>query len=213
MESFSRRRTLRALAAAPLGGLMVLPASAAETLHGETDMKDDRLAILEDRQRIQDVLMQYARGWDRLDEQMLRDCFFPDATHEHGGFEGQSQDFITGGLVSVGKVIATRHMITNIWIEVDGDRAISECYFAASHRRFDKTGEREEDYFLQGRYLDRFERREGRWKIAHRLGVNELKWIEPRLERDVSLAVEEQRAHRKPLDPYYAMLEAFRKGL
>src|SRR5262249_58000121 len=64
------------------------------------------------------------------------------------------------------------HMVTSQLIEIDGDVAASEAYFFASH--VERVGE--EDLVLQsiGRYLDRFERRDGEWRIARRTILSEI---------------------------------------
>jgi hypothetical protein len=51
-------------------------------------------------------------------------------------------------------------------IEVDGDVARSESYLVAYHR-VEHDG-REFDSLLGARYVDRFERRSGEWRIAQR---------------------------------------------
>src|SRR5258708_33862880 len=59
------------------------------------------------------------------------------------------------------------HQITNILIELDGDRASSEAYFTASLQSEPKHGVITE-HLYRGRYLDRWARREGHWAIDHR---------------------------------------------
>ncbi|MDX3899120.1 MAG: nuclear transport factor 2 family protein [Sphingobium sp.] len=160
---------------------------------------------LEDRQQITDVLHRYARGWDRFDADALYASFHPDSTHQHGGFEGLSVDFIKFGLEMCAPVHAMTHLITNVSIWLDGDRATSECHFLAHHRR-DSDGGGQEDMFLKGRYLDRFDRRAGEWRIAHRLGLHDFERIVQPADRTLADAPADQLGHRKPHDPLYAML-------
>lgn len=63
---------------------------------------------------------------------------------------------------------SSTHMVSNVMIEVNGDRAVSECHFLAHHRRAREGAAGEEEDVLKGRYLDRFERRDGAWRIANR---------------------------------------------
>jgi hypothetical protein len=57
-------------------------------------------------------------------------------------------------------------MIGNVLIELEGDEAFGEVYFQAYHK---VEGERGfEDIVISGRYLDRYEKREGEWKMAYR---------------------------------------------
>jgi len=165
-----------------------------------------RLDEIETRQQITEILYRYARGWDLLDEEMIRSCFFADAEHQHSSFKGRSHDFITRALPMVSKTRSTSHAISNVMIEIRGDAAVSDCYFLAHHRRLNTEGSDEEDYFLGGRYLDRFEKRDGVWKIARRRGLNSLERIVPRTDRSFATAAPESFTGRKPDDPLYAFL-------
>ncbi|RYG91060.1 MAG: hypothetical protein EON58_18980, partial [Alphaproteobacteria bacterium] len=47
-----------------------------------------------DRVEIQNVLGRYCRGIDRLDRELLRTVYHPDANDDHGVFNGNAYDFI-----------------------------------------------------------------------------------------------------------------------
>jgi hypothetical protein len=74
-----------------------------------------------------------------------------------------------------------------IMIEVDGDNAYAETYFSAYHRMRAKGDplaasnayDTEMDFLVGGRYIDRFQRREGVWKISHRTGLTDWTRVEP----------------------------------
>ena len=206
-DKTQRRSALRALLAVPLGlagiAAMTTPARAADKRKGDNKQTLDWLVA---HQQITDVLYLYARGWDRYDEDIIRACFWPDSMHQHGGFKGKSQDFVTAGMKGVKSVIGTSHMITNPLIVIDGDKAISECHFLSHHRRPKKTGDGEEYWYLKGRYLDRFERREGVWKIAYRRGLHDYSQTFGPTDDFIAKATPEQMSHRKPDDPLYALL-------
>ena len=51
---------------------------------------------------------------------------------------------------------------------MDGDIAQVESYVLAWHPVYDEQAGRETHALAGGRYLDRFERRDGEWKIADR---------------------------------------------
>jgi ketosteroid isomerase-like protein len=119
------------------------------------------------KQEIHEVLMRYCRGIDRRDAELLHDVYHPDATDDHGGFAGLAADFVPWAIEALGRDENTSHYIANELVEVDGDVAFSESYFHAVHRRAQKDGTRV-DLVFQGRYVDRFECREGRWRIADR---------------------------------------------
>ena len=129
------------------------------------------LRILIDKQEICEVLLRYCRGMDRLDESLLRTVYHPDATDDHGVFKGKASDFIDWALdYSKTNMKMTWHVIMNVLIEVDGDAADSEAYSVAFHR---VKGQKDFDWIVGGRFIDRFERRKGVWKIAQRRVVFE----------------------------------------
>lgn len=168
------------------------------------------LAGLAAKQAITEVLYLYARGWDRMDEEALRACFHPDSTHSHAGFEGLSHDFIDFGLKACRSVSGMSHLITNPMIVVTGDQAISECSFLAHHRRPRADGGvGEEDMFLKGRYLDRFEQRAGLWRIARREAFHDFERIEPPADQTLAAMPPEQKGRFKPDDALYRMLAEF----
>jgi hypothetical protein len=170
----------------------------------------DALATLLAKQEITEVLFRYCRGCDRADEEALRSCFHPDAVHFHGGFKGRSADFIESAMTIVRPLKSSTHMVSNVMIEVNGDRAVSECHFLAHHRRAREGAAGEEDMFLKGRYLDRFERRDGAWRIANRTGLHDFERILDPADRTLEDAPADQLGRKKPDDPIYAMLASLR---
>ncbi|MFM8863148.1 MAG: nuclear transport factor 2 family protein, partial [Acidimicrobiia bacterium] len=51
-------------------------------------------AIVADRLAIADLMALYCRGIDRLDRDLVRSCFHPDATDTHGSFHGTIDEFL-----------------------------------------------------------------------------------------------------------------------
>ena len=97
-----------------------------------------------------------------------------DGTADYRGiFHGLGSEFID----SVWQVHASfgthARQLTNILIEVDGDRAISEAYVTVVLRG-DPAGTGLLTLAEIGRYLDRWERRNGRWAISARVYVTDL---------------------------------------
>jgi SnoaL-like domain len=136
-----------------------------------------------DKRAIQEVVMQLARGTDRLDGELIRSCYHPDGFVDHNIFRGDPEAFTTWVLRVLKRFAATMHFVGSALIELeppaqDGAPATvarSETYCIA-HQVFPETdpgGER--DLVLGLRYVDRFERRVGddgslgRWLIAHRV--------------------------------------------
>jgi hypothetical protein len=75
--------------------------------------------------------------------------------------------------------IANHHMIGNSLIEFDDneDMAFGEIYFNAYHKTI--VDGINTDVIIAGRYLDRYERRNGIWKISYRSEVNDWSKTEP----------------------------------
>ncbi|MGE0482619.1 MAG: nuclear transport factor 2 family protein [Gammaproteobacteria bacterium] len=136
------------------------------------------LAELVARTQIADVIYRYARGIDRLDFDLVRSCYHADAYDDHGGFAGHVEEFIAAAGEFLRRWTATQHFMGNMLIEIDGDRARAETYAVAYHRREDADGNGKDDV-MGIRYVDRFEKRDGEWKIAHRVVANEWRRVDP----------------------------------
>lgn len=120
-----------------------------------------------DQRAIEQQLYRYCRAIDRGDDELLRQVYHPDAIDDHGAFRGNVEDVIAVILPALEqKYRCTTHTLSNILIDVDGDRAISESCVLASHL-FSIDGV-ECNWQFSGRYIDRFERRGGPWRIARR---------------------------------------------
>ena len=127
--------------------------------------RDERLQALLDRQEILDCLVRYCRGVDRLDAELLASAYHPDAVDDHGLYVGRPHAFADYFLAFHEKnQTATQHIITNHFCELDGDTAHCETYwmFAGMNREGPALS------LGGGRYIDRMERRSGRWAIAAR---------------------------------------------
>lgn len=128
--------------------------------------RDPAIQELLDKQEIHEVLMRYCRGVDRRDLDLLLSAFHPDALDEHGIFDGNAHEFARMAVDMLEQFTATSHMIVNEYAQIDGDSAHVESYVLACHRS-ERDGERI-DMTMGARYVDRFERRDGHWKISHR---------------------------------------------
>ena len=205
-----RRMTLRA-------ALFALPAALAAATAMRSEARaapagsPSALADLQSRQEITDILIRYARANDRADEPLMHSCFHPDATLKFGPFDGAAADFVPYAMKIVRPLKWCAHHISNVFIELKADKAVSECYYFAHHRRVTKTGDGEEDAFFQGRYIDRLERRDHVWKIAHRRGVGDYTVVVPAATPYESTPAE-RRSGRLDADPLYAMLAELRSG-
>lgn len=128
---------------------------------------DGELRALLDKQAIGEILVRYCRGADRGDADLIAAAYHDDAIEDHGGtFLGPASDYIAMLRKVLPKAPRMTHAITNVLIELDGDQALSECYMMTFSRREGEGGGF--DSLTMARAIDRFERRDGRWAIAHR---------------------------------------------
>lgn len=162
----------------------------------------DALARLLDRQAIEEVLARYCRGVDRCDVDTLAACYHTDGTDDHGTFVGSGQDFAVWATSGAAKVwAASHHSVHNVLIEWLGDDVAQvECYVLGfNHRRNADANIDGDIEVFAGRYLDRFDRRESTWRIAHRLAVRDVDTLIPRQRWAGKITP----GARKPDDPLY----------
>lgn len=127
------------------------------------------LAGLLARHEITAVVLRYARAIDRMDAELLRSCYWPDAIEDHGGaFLGTRDEFVAHTMRRLAPMTATTHHVSNVQIEIEGDTAYVESYVLAVHDLTPDDGVRRIKW-LGGRYADRFARRDGEWRIVKRL--------------------------------------------
>lgn len=167
----------------------------------------DPLQALLDQRAITDVVLRYCRGIDRLDLELVRDCYHPDATDEHGAFVGSRDEYVEWVAGILTRFTGTMHVVANQLIEVDTDDARSETYGVAYH-----WGEPADDprrNFTTGfRYVDHFTRRDGRWRIARRIAVREWTHVVPSEQRLVVAPERDGRRGRRDRDdPSYEVFE------
>ncbi len=152
---------------------------------------------MKDRQEIYDCLMRYSRGIDRLDKEMLLSAYHPGAIDDHGTYVGPIEGFADQVFeLHYGMQHFTQHHITNHRCEIDGDVAHTESYYLF------RCLNREQPFYCHssGRYVDRFERRDGKWAIAERVCLVEARddnWGPEGLE--VDSAYQEARRDREDL--------------
>jgi hypothetical protein len=131
------------------------------------------LEELLDREQIKACLHRYTRGVDRHDRELLRSAYHEDGVDDHGSFVGTRDEFIEWVFDFHAIHVRHQHFLSNITIDLDGDVAHTETYY------FTILQDHDDSVPLKlngGRYIDRFEKRAGEWKIAARVSVNE--WIE-----------------------------------
>ncbi|MFZ5705889.1 MAG: nuclear transport factor 2 family protein [Pseudomonadota bacterium] len=130
------------------------------------------------RLAIADVLHRYCRAMDRMDRDLALSCWHPGGTDEHAPlFVGTAEGFVDWVWRIHQPMLLTRHVLSNIQIEVDGERAWSESYWDVLLRIRD--GATMTDITGGGRYLDYLECRGGLWAIVHRRSVHDWDRVDP----------------------------------
>ena len=135
---------------------------------------------IEDKEAIREVITAYAHAVDRHRWDIMDQVFHEDATFGFGPIKGSWQDFVVSAKSILTACTATHHQLGQILIAGDGpDAAHAETYMTAMHivpagyPETDVFPDRGEEYSatIAGRYVDRFEKRGGEWRIADRRGI------------------------------------------
>ena len=156
--------------------------------------KDFSPERISDRMQIEDCMVRWCRSVDRLDFEAMRRVFHPDAIDNHGIFNGGVDGLIDWIRKRHQGIPFSMHAISNLQIEFAGpDLALVETYVRTTQRypaeakqalgqlSGGKLGPEGQamDLFTCSRYVDRFERRDGEWRIAARTVVADWKQIVP----------------------------------
>lgn len=140
------------------------------------------LARLIDRAEIEDAMRVYARAVDRGDWALVRAAYHPDAHDDHGDYKGPIDGLITWLEQRFAGVDNSMHFLGQCLIEFASPQlALVETYFVSQRLRAPSDEERKtlgaRDAMSRqawGRYVDRFERRDGgAWLVARRIVVLE----------------------------------------
>ncbi len=144
--------------------------------HSRDSLEGGAVPDSEDVQRlvaeaeIRRVVARYCRGIDRMDLELVRSCYHDDARDEHGSFSGSVDEYIDWVAPLLAKYDATMHFIGNQLVAFeDADTAWVETYAIAVHRS--ATDAPHLNLTTGVRFVDRFERRAGAWRIADRVAV------------------------------------------
>ena len=154
---------------------------------------DPELRGLLDKQALSELLIRYARGIDRWDKELVLGCFHPDAFVHYNTYQGNALEFYEAlwsrtEVAGQSGIPRGQHVVTNAFFEIRGDVAYGESYLEA---RRSGLGNRRSGTESQptgpgfpieriGRNIDRFERRDGEWRISSRRVAME--WMPEELE-------------------------------
>ena len=165
-------------------------------------MTEERSGVA-DKQAIAELLYLYCRAMDRMDIPLGYSIWHEDGEADYGEslYRGSGRGFVDFAAASHTPMLAHSHQVTTIIINLDGDQAASESYVTAV-LRFTEDG-RLKNITAQGRYLDRWSYRNGRWAIDKRVYIHDLDEV-----REVQPAGNVSRGARDRSTPSYAILAA-----
>ena len=124
----------------------------------------------QDRDEIEQLLYRYAWMVDRRDWKLMDEVFAEDASVDYtstGGQRGPYRETLAWLARALEPWPANLHFITNLAVEIHGDRARSRCYFLAPMARPRADGA-QEVITTAGLYLDELVRTPRGWRIAKR---------------------------------------------
>lgn len=175
-------------------------ASAGAITMTATPNREAALEAALARAEIHDLLMAYARGVDRADEALLASIFTDDSTVISGVVNGSGAAFARDITAFVRTNLEMCfHSVANEWIDVRGDEAVGEHYVIA---QMVQAGT---EVLTGGRYIDRYQRRDGKWLIHSRTFVADWNHSHPStMERDGFYEALTNRGCFGPSDPVYA---------
>jgi len=133
------------------------------------DEHEARLRRLEDIEEIRALLMEYRRALDEKDFRAYAALFARDGVFSAGTMKATGPDEIYALVEGMlGTLLTERsgddfHLVANIAIELDGDRATSTSTWAYVLREGDTPV-----LAKLGRYEDELVREDGRWRFQHR---------------------------------------------
>jgi hypothetical protein len=154
-----------------------------------------------DRQAITDLIYRYCRSVDRLDIPLGHSIWHQDGYADYGAavYQGDGRGVIDHICAQHRHTLHHSHQVSNIIIDLDGDRAGSESYVTAALRA--RRGEQLKHMMVWGRYIDQWSRRDGRWGLDKRISIRDFDEV-----RDVTAMYEHDTGRRDRSDPSYSVL-------
>lgn len=134
-------------------------------------MQEESLRALEDRMAIAELLARYADLVDRREWNKLGRIFALEGTIDFraaGGPQGPFREVLAWLDRVLDSWPNSLHVISNVIVDLDGDRATSRCYFHVPAGRETHQGTQ---YTVSdsGRFIDRLIRTANGWRIVERV--------------------------------------------
>jgi len=154
------------------------------------------------REAITDHIYRYCRSVDRLDIPLGHSIFHPGGTADYGAYyQGPGPGVIDLICANHRGLLHHSHQVSNILIEVDGDKAGSESYCTASLRL--QKGDKLIHMMVWSRYIDSWSYRDGHWALDHRIAIQDFDEM-----REVTVMQQHAIGTRDHTDPSYKVLRS-----
>jgi hypothetical protein len=142
-------------------------------------MSDVQLLLAE--RDVKNVVLRYCRGVDRMDLDLVRSCYHPDADDHHGDFAGGVDEALGWVWDVLATYSSTVHLVANMLVEIDPaapGAARCESYGMALHFDGGEGGRRGQA--MGFRWIDDLEQRPSadgahEWRFSRRVATTE--WI------------------------------------
>lgn len=165
--------------------------------------------VLVAKDAIREALYRYCRVLDRMDKPGAYALW--NAGSEvlyHGIYEGSGPGFVDWVWEAHAVMERHSHQISNVMIEVAGDRAVSEAYVTVALWQATDSPDRVREIIARGRYFDRWSKQPDaqgqlRWGIDRREHVVDL-----HTSMDVERCEVAAASRRDAQDPLYATLDS-----
>jgi len=131
------------------------------------DAMTQELKALIEHEKIRECLTRLARGEDRRDAKAISASYWPDSTTDYGVFAGSFDKYLAWVVPGSPAIPVTQHILGQSVIDLKGNAALAETHVTSYHRV--NMGKEERDTVIGGRYLDRLQKRQDEWRIAHRV--------------------------------------------
>ena len=132
---------------------------------------EKRLEAVEAHLDINQTITRYCRALDWLDESLLRTCYTVNAFVDYGFYKGDVEGFYAAVMDVERETMHRQHFLSNLAIEIDGDKAEVECYGIAT-----STYDGANLNFFSGRYHNSFEKLGATWLISRSLYILDYNW-------------------------------------
>ena len=142
---------------------------------------------ISDRLEIQELMIRYARSIDTQDYALLDTCFVPDAHVDYtqsGGTKGPYPEVRAWLEKALAPFATMMHMVGNITLEFDGDKANARTY-VINPMGYPNPDGTLHMFTVGAHYVDKLVRTDEGWRIAER--IEEAKYMDGSLPEGLQI--------------------------